>query len=559
MLIHLNIRDFAIMEKLELELKSGLTVLTGETGAGKSIVVDALSAVLGERADAEMIRHGAEQADIAADFELPAEHPVHALLDELELGDAGGCLLRRTLARNGRSRAFINGRPATLQQLKQVGDLVADIYGQHAHQSLMSADAQRELLDAYAGNQAVLKRIRHAFRDWQDKRATLARLRENQAERDARLDLLDYQLNEFEQIDPKAGELEALEQECSVLAASHQLQDTASHALDRLYEGDQAVSDLLGSLVRRLSELTPVDPRLEAIAELLNGALIQVDEAAGALRNYLGHLDSDPGRLDQVNERLDQLHALLRKHHCDYATLLAKRAQLALERDQMLHLSEALQNAEADLAHSAAAYRELAGDLRQRRQAAAQSLGQQVSERMRELGMPKGEFSIRVDSHAADAAHFRPHGLDHVSFLVSANPGLPPKELSKVASGGELSRLSLAIQVVLAGRGVIGTLVFDEVDVGVGGAVAEIVGRQLRQLGAQKQIFCVTHLPQVAAQGHHHLQVSKIQGADYTLSTLIPLDKPARVEELARMLGGVTITEQTKAMALEMLGMAETG
>ncbi|WP_028990259.1 DNA repair protein RecN [Thermithiobacillus tepidarius DSM 3134] len=560
MLSHISIRDFAIIDSLDLDLDSGLTVLTGETGAGKSIVVDALSVVLGERADPGMIRHGAEQADIAADFQLADAHPALALLEELAVADEGNCLLRRIVSRGGRSRAFINGRPVPLQQLKQVGDLVADIYGQHAHQSLLQADVQRELLDAYAGNQPLLATLRQQFRDWQAKREALQQLRHSQQERDARLELIRFQLEELEQADPKPGELEALEQERLRLAAAHQLESTASRGLEQLYEGEGAVSDTLGALSRQLTELSGVDVRLEGIASLVDGALIQVDEAAAALRNYLGHLESDPGRLDAVNDRLDQLQRLLRKHHCDYPALLARRAALAEERDQLEHLGENLQAAAAALAASAATYRETARQLSAAREAAARTLSEAVTAQMQQLGMPQGRFQVQVESRdAADETAFRQHGLDQIAFLVNTNPGQPARELAKVASGGELSRISLGIQVVLAGQGVVGTLVFDEVDVGVGGAVAEIVGRQLRQLGTRKQIFCVTHLPQVAAQGHHHLRVTKRSAGDQTLSTLVPLAPDARKEELARMLGGVQITEQTRAVAEEMLMLAESG
>ncbi|MEK8089295.1 DNA repair protein RecN [Thermithiobacillus plumbiphilus] len=558
MLSHISIRDFAIIEKLHLDLAAGLTVLTGETGAGKSIIVDALSLVLGERADAGMVRHGAEQADISAEFLLPDGHPVLQLLESLELDEEGGCLLRRVVNSNGRSRAFVNGRPVPLQQLKQIGDRIADIYGQHAHQSLLQAEVQRELLDTYAGLGAELQDLRARYLAWQACRTELASLSQSQQDREARLELIRYQLEELEQINPQPDELDTLEQDRLRLSASHDLQTTASRALDQLYEGEHAVSDILGTLSRQLGDMSGVDARLGTVLTLIDDALIQVDEAATELRNYLGHLESDPGRLDEVIERLNQIQNLLRKHHCDYAGLLAKRDALVTERDSLENLSEALAQAENRLATAALAYRKTASQVSRARQQAAESFGAAVTGQMQQLGLPRGSFQVEVRAaNPEDESSYRAQGLDQVSFLVNTNPGQPPRELAKVASGGELSRISLGIQVVLAGLGEVGTLVFDEVDVGVGGAVAEIVGRQLRQLGMKKQVFCITHQPQVAAQGHQHLQVSKTLLAEHTQSLIRQLDRKARGEELARMLGGVQITEQTRAMAMEMLEMAE--
>lgn len=553
MLSSLHIRDFAIIDRLDIEFAEGLSVFTGETGAGKSIIIDALSVILGERADSGMVRHGAAQAEISAAFQLAAEHPALPFLRDAELDDADGCLLRRSISAEGRSRAFINGRPVPLQQLKALGDLLADIYGQNAHQSLMRGEAQRELLDSYANLQTETGLLKQYFRAWQAAQSQLDMLQQQQLDRDAQLELLHYQLTELDQLQAQNGELERLEQQHQRLAAAHHLQAAAEQSLQQLYEDEGALSARLGAISRRLHEQGRIDERLSTVAGLIDEALIQVDEAADNLRHYLGHLESDPQTLDQISERIHRMQALMRKHQCDFAGLIDKHAQLRQKMADLNTLGENIAQSQRLVSDNLLQYKTLALRIRQSRSAAAEKLSTSVSAEMQALGMPKGRFQAQLEQHPDDPRHYRAHGIDQISFLVSVNPGQPLRELAKVASGGELSRISLGLQVALAGQGEINTLVFDEVDVGVGGAVAEIVGRKLRQLAAHKQIFCVTHLAQVAAQGQQHLCVSKTQLGEHTHSAVHALTGQERVAEIARMLGGVEISAQTVAVAAEML------
>ena len=557
MLTQLAIRDFAIVEHLELNLHAGFTVITGETGAGKSIMVDALDLALGGRADSGVVRHNAERAEVSAGFDVSRQPTAQRWLQEQELDADGDCLLRRTVTRDGRSKGYINGSPVTLQLLQELGEMLVDIHGQHEHQSLLKRDMQRQLLDDYAGHGALLEQLAGHYRHWRSAQRELETLQRSVAEREARLDLLNHQVRELEALQLGADELAALNEEHARLANAGRLLETSHSVLHALYENE--TGSTLSQLVRSaldLRELSAFDARLGAVSELLEGAAIQVREAASELRHIIDSLDLDPARLTIVEQRIRSIHDLARKHRLLPEELLALFTRLSDERDTLQHADTRVEQLRTEAATAENAYRALAQTLSAGRIKSARALTEKVSAAMGQLGMPGGRFDIVFEA-LADAA-FSAYGMERVEFLVSANPGQPPKPLNKVASGGELSRISLAIQVIAAQSGRIPTLIFDEVDVGIGGGIAEIVGNQLRALGENRQVLCVTHLPQVAAQGQQHLQVSKQSGKGETQLSVNELSAELRRDEVARMLGGVKITEQTRAHATEMLQHAQS-
>lgn len=556
MLTQIHLQDFAIVDSLELELFPGMTALTGETGAGKSILVDALGLVLGDRAESTWVRQGADRAEISASFDVSDLPAARAWLAEqdLDLQD-GECQLRRVIHREGRSRAYINGSAVPLQSLRALGDQLVDIHGQHEHQSLTRRDVQRQLLDDYGDYPERLEEVTRSFRTWQRLDRELNGLRSAEQDRDSRLEFLRFQVQELEALEPQPEEVEALEEEHRRLANTDRLLESCQRGLQQLYEADEASAHgLIHRSLAELQELTRLDPGLEAVAALLTEAEIQVQEAADQLRRYGDHLEQDPGRLQQVEDRLGALHQLARKHRVAPEALRPLLERLRAERDTLEHADQRLAELERNLSAAAQAYRKAATVLYQARQTAARRLARQVSEAMQELGMAGGRLEVRIQRHEPE--RFSPHGGDHIEYQVSANPGQPLLPLGKVASGGELSRISLAIQVIAAEKARIPTLIFDEVDTGVGGAVAETVGRQLRGLGQHHQVLCVTHLPQVGAQAHHHLQVAKLSGADATRTRIRALGEPERIEEIARMLGGIEITDSTRRHAEEMLDRA---
>jgi DNA repair protein RecN (Recombination protein N) len=552
MLNHIHIRDFAIIDELNLDLHSGMSVLTGETGAGKSILIDALGLALGDRADSDVVRHGCKRAEIIANFELADLPEAQAWLEEHELDDDSQCLLRRTIAAEGRSKGFINGSPVPIQSLRALGELLVDIHGQHEHQSLMRTDTQRELLDDYAGHSQLLEQLADACKTWREANDEYERLRQAASDRDTRLDFLRYQVQELETLAPQEGEYAGLEQEHVRLANVSRLQETAHQQIDALDENEQSsVTTLLSRAVNELDGLRDMDSRLGEIADSLNSALANIEDASTELRHYLDNLDADPARLNDVESRLSSYIDLARKHHVEPAGLVQQLDELRNELDGLQHAETRLEGLQEEIAKHLDAYNKLADRLSNSRRKHARTLARHVTEHMQELGMPGGQFNIVL--HARDKVTPSPAGMEKIEFVVSANPGQSLKALNKVASGGELSRISLAIQVVLANNVRIPTLIFDEVDVGIGGGVAEIVGNRLRSLADNRQVLCVTHLPQVAAQAHHHLYVSKTRGKDHTGTSIQALDDSARSQEIARMLGGVEITEQTLAHAEEML------
>jgi DNA repair protein RecN (Recombination protein N) len=558
MLTYLQIRDFALIENVELELGPGLTVLTGETGAGKSMLVDALGLVLGDRAEPRQIRAGCDRAEVTAEFDLGDLDPPRAWLDERGLADAGQCLIRRVVARAGRSRAFINGTPVTLQDLKALGELLADIHGQHEHQSLLRAESQRRMLDTWGRNQPFADTVATAYRAWNEAETARTALADDQVRDGERRALLRFQLDELNTLAPQPGEFAALGEEHRRLAHADELVAALGTLCDGLYEADEgSVHDRLGRAARELAELQRLDPTLANPAEVLEEALIRVQESASGLRHCADRIDLDPGRLAQVERRLEALHETGRKYRVAPDELPQLHASLVAELGDDEDPDTRLARLTEAATVAAAEYHRAATELSRQRAAAGEALGEMVTESLQLLAMPGGRFAVELQP--LDDGQGSVGGNEQVRFLVSANPDQPPLPLGQVASGGELSRISLAIQAATAASVDVPTLVYDEVDVGIGGRVAEIVGRLLRDLAEARQVFCITHLPQVAAQAHGHLQVNKQSEEAVTTTAVTPLDREARIEELARMLGGLKITAQTRAHAEEMIELARTG
>ncbi len=553
MLTQLRIRDFAIVEELELELATGMTAVTGETGAGKSILVDAIGLLLGDRADNGVIRHGADRADLSASFDLDALPAARAWLAERDLDHDRECHLRRVVARAGRSRGYINGVPQSTQALRELGEQLVDIHGQHEHQSLLRREAQRQLLDDYADNQALATELAEQYQTWSRLRRELRALRQAASERDARMDLLRYHLRELAALNLVEGEAAALEDEQRRLAHASQLLDTCQRLLGWLSEDEESsIADRLDRGLRELEALNRLDTRLAPVGELLNAALIQIQEASGELRRYARTLDLDPNHLARIEQRLTAAHQLARKHRVAADALPALRARFEVEWNTLEHSETQVAALQQAVKTARAAYQACADRLSARRAAAARDLGERVSAALAGLGMAGGCFTVVLERLEQPTAA----GLETVEFQVSANPGQPVRPLAKVASGGELSRISLAIQVIAAHATHIPTLIFDEVDVGIGGGVAEIVGRQLRALGDGRQVLCVTHLPQVAAQAHQQFKAEKHTDGGATHTRVVALEPEERVTEIARMLGGLELTENTLAHAREMVDKA---
>jgi DNA repair protein RecN (Recombination protein N) len=556
MLTHINIRNFAIADTVEVEFGPGMTVLTGETGAGKSILIDALGLVLGDRADNSVIRHGSERAEISVGFDIGDHAAAADWLQDHELDADGECQLRRIISRAGRSRGFINNQPVPMQSLRELGERLVDIHGQHEHQSLLHAAVQRQLLDAYAGHTSLLTGCASRHRDWAATRDALEQAQQAGEDRDARIDLLRYQVQELDALGLERAEIENLGHDHDRLANAGQLLAACRQGLERLNaETGTSAFQLVSNTLGELEELSRLDRRLETTTGLLNEIMVLVQECVDGLRSYADGLEIDPGQLQQLEERMGVLHDLARKHRCRPETLPDIHDRLRGELDSLEHADQDLAELRSRLEAQANDYRETAQQLSASRVKTARKFGKQVSTDMQQLGMPGGVFEVGV-THDTDRS-FMPHGMDSIEFMTSANPGQPPGPLSKVASGGELSRISLAIQVICLKGEHIPTLIFDEVDTGIGGGVAEIVGQKLRALGDGRQVFCVTHLPQVAALANRQLQVSKLTGDDSTRTRVRPLDEEERIDELARMLGGVRITRQTRDHAREMLGQGQ--
>ncbi|OUR71095.1 DNA repair protein RecN [Methylophaga sp. 41_12_T18] len=554
MLIQLGVRHLAVVDDLELTFNNGMTSLTGETGAGKSLLVDALSLVLGDRADSNMIRYGCDRAEVSASFDTSQNKLLHQWLIDQELDDDDQCQLRRTIAKDGRSRAYINGRTVPLSQLRAISERTIDIHGQHAHQSLVRPETQRILIDTVAKTKPKLKLLATAYKQWQHLQQQFTSLQQQTHDQTARLELLNYQVNELEALELTDDSVSSLLKEQQQLAHASQLLGTVQAGLHRLFEQEQGDSySVISAVLTDLENAQDIEPKFTDIVETLSSIVIQLDECGGDLRHYRDSTEVNPDRLAEVETQLSTLHELARKHHVEIESLPSHYQQLADELNSLSAIDSQLENIQQQLSAQEKTCRKLCDNINRSRKKAAIPLAKQITQSIQQLAIPSGRIEIVITPMADN--HFNETGSDQIQLLVSTNPGQNAGELVKVASGGELARISLAIQVVTAGSRSVPTLVFDEVDVGIGGGIAEIVGQHLRELASTQQVICITHLPQVAAQAHQQLQVKKVQSADSTRIEITALDDPARIEEIARMLGGVTLTEKTRLHAEEMLSI----
>ena len=554
MLRHLSIKDFAVVRATELEFGPGLTVVSGETGAGKSLMVDALGFLSGLRADSGVVRHGADRAELSAEFQLPAEHPGLTWLADNELDDDAQCQLRRIIRADGGSRAWINGRPVTSSQLSDLAARLVEIHGQHEHQALMARNSQLALLDAYARNSAQREQVRQASQRWQallDERDALSA----QGDVSDRIGFLEHQLAELEREDLDPAAIAALDTNHRRQAHATALIGACESVVQQL-NGDEGPSalGLLQDSRHDLARVAEHEPRLGEVDALLDSAAIQIEEALALLDRVRDDLDADPTQFEAMERRLGRLHDLARKHRVSPDELAAHRDHLTAEVESLRGADERLQQLDKHIEAAIGVWQGAASVLSASRQSAAQALSAATTTLIGELGMGGGQFLIQLQPQ--ETLRPDPNGAERVEFLVAANAGQPPRALRKVASGGELSRISLAIEVAALGLDSVPTMVFDEVDSGIGGAVADIVGQKLRALGEERQVLCVTHLPQVAAKGHAHYRVSKAPVDGMTQSAVELLGPQARQEELARMLGGVEVSKEARAAARKLLQSA---
>lgn len=548
MLQSLSIRDFVIVDQLDLDFSSGLTVLTGETGAGKSILIDALSLALGARAESGMIRQGCEKTEISVCFRVQAHDGILRWLEDnaIEL-DQGELIFRRVLYQDGRSRAFLNGQSVTLQQLKEIGEELVDIYSQNAHHSLLKLATQRDILDDYAGASELAKSTAQLYQAWHQLREQREKMEQSAEQYQHELALLRDQCRELKQLNFTVAEWESLQQEHYRLSNAAELMSGCELILDTLSESDVAAMRQLNLARQQLQKMREIDPAFNEAYDTLQSGVIQVEESGRLVKRYLQQADLDPEKLAEVDARLQAVHATARKYRVRPEGL---PELLADSEERMQELSAYADDGELKKREQAAeqAYLAAAQQLSDLRQQAAPKLSQQITTHMQAMALAGGQFQVALNTQTPAAS-----GLEQVEFLVAGHAGAEPRALNKVASGGELSRISLAIRVATAAQTQVQTMIFDEVDVGIGGGVAEIVGKLLRQLSASRQALVITHLPQVAAQGQHHLKVSKHSAQGATLSQIQALSEAERVEELARMLGGVEITDTTRRHAQEML------
>ena len=551
MLKQITIKDFAIIDQSELELDSGMTVLTGETGAGKSILLDALGLALGDRANSNTVREGAKKADITARFEIDALPHVIDWLSNNDFDDDNECMIRRVVNADGKSRSYINGHPAPLQTVRLLAAQLIDIHGQHEHQSLTKSNTQQNLLDDYAANGKLLTQLKDTFQRWKTINELFEKLQNSLDNREQRLDILRFQVNELESVNLSIEAISTLEQEHKRLANAEKIIELGQQSVSLLYEADRSVHNLLSQAQQHIIEMGQLDNSLLPTQELITSALVYNQETVDSLTGYLSQTDLDPDLLTQAEQQLSILHDLARKHRVEPENLADKLTDLQAELTELDDVDQQLNNVSTERNVLAEQLTELSKKLSQKRNKAATILSKAITETMQTLNMTGGQFQIDVTYGSSKP--FAQSGQDTIDFLVSANPGQPPMPLSKVASGGELSRISLAIQMIVHEYSNVPSMIFDEVDSGIGGATAEIVGKLLRSLGNECQILCVTHLPQVAAKAHQHIQVRKIINNNITQTSLMLLSENEKIEEIARMLGGITITEQSRSHAEEML------
>ncbi len=550
MLRHLSIRHFVIVEQMDLEFDAGFTVLSGETGAGKSILIDALSLVLGERADALVVSPGAERAEISAEFDISALSAFRDWLSENDLdGDADACIMRRSVDVNGRSRNLINGHTTTLAQMREAGEFLVDIHGQHSHQSLLRPQVQREILDAYAGASDVAMEVARGYRDWLSLREHRLSLEKNAQALLAEREQLQWKVKDLEALNVGVDEWQTLTTNHTRVAHSASLLETAQNALEILSEGEASSLAHIGALHARFERIVEYDQSLKDVVQLLGSAHAELQECVSTLQRYQQRFDFEPDELRRLEQRMEAVHSMARKYRVSAeqlpTLLLELRVQLKALGGDASNLQ--LQQQEDDARKK---YQALAEKLSQLRKKAAKRLSEEITAAMQTLAMTGGAFAVVL----VKLEEGNIHGLEHIEYLVSAHSSIPPRALAKVASGGELSRISLAIQTVTSRQTSVPMLIFDEVDSGIGGKVADIVGKMLKKLGKEHQVTCITHLPQVAACGDRQWQVSKNAKNGKVQSKVTVLDQEQRVEEIARMLGGAKITETTRSHAKEMLG-----
>ena len=551
MLSQLTISNFAIVRELDIDFHAGMTAITGETGAGKSIAIDALGLCLGGRAEADMVRAGAPRADLCARFLLKDTPQAVQWLEENQLEDGSECLLRRVISSDGRSRGFINGTAVPLSQLRDLGQLLIQIHGQHAHQLLLKPEHQKALLDGYAGEHSLTRKMRESWKVWNQHCRDLAQHQQLSQERAARAELLQYQLKELNEFAPQAGEFALIDEEYKRLANSGQLLSTSQQVLNILADADGSdIQSMLYDARHQVTELVGMDDKLASVLNMLEEAAIQISEASDELRHYCERMDLDPNRLHELEQRISRQVSLSRKHHIAPDALPEFHQALLQEQQQIDTQSDTLASLTSAVAEQHAAAMAVARELHETRKTRAAELSHLVTESMHSLSMPHGQFIIDVEF---DESHLTTEGADRIDFRVSTNPGQPLQPLGKVASGGELSRIALAIQVITARKMDTPALIFDEVDVGISGPTAAVVGKLLRELGQSTQVMCVTHLPQVAGSAHQHFFVSKETDGTVTETHMKPLDKRARLQELARLLGGSEVTRNTLANARELL------
>lgn len=557
MLTHLSIRNFAVVKSLDIDFKQGMTAITGETGAGKSISVDALGLCLGDRADSGMVRTGADKAEVTAGFDVSQLPLAYEWLNEHELADNQEVLIRRIISSEGRSKAFINGSPVPLQQLKNLGQYLLSIHGQHAHQQILKPEQQLNLIDQYAEHNALLQKTSDSYQHLRAQQKHYQSLLENQQQRDDRRQLLSYQIIELDDFALTENEFSELELEHKKLSHSQTLLEQSQISFHQLYEAEDfnALSAVQSS-IDRLTELEQHDPSLSPIISLLSEASIQIDEAATELRAYCEQLEIDPMRMQNVEARYSQALDLARKHNIQAEQLYTFHQDLSQEFQDLLKDDNLLDGLKDQLHTLEQDYRKLAKALSQSRQKAAKSFAKQVEQHIHKMNMAEATFKVEVDFDEQGTPH--KFGLDGIRFMVSTNKGQAQDKLEKVVSGGELSRIGLAIQVISSSNNQIATMIFDEVDTGISGSTASVVGELLRSLGETTQVICVTHLPQVAARAHNQMFVTKFSDKQTTETHMINLQESERIEELARLLAGDTLTESALANARELLQMSNS-
>ncbi len=555
MLHELSINNFAIADQLDIEFEGGLSTITGETGAGKSIMIDALSLALGARADSHWVGSKSNKTQIIANFDITTNPQAKAWLEERSLDADGECILRRVLSKDGKSRAFINGTPSPLQDVKALSEHLINIHSQHQHQQLLKKESHRELIDAFCEEPKLLDKIKQTFKEWKTTEKELSKLKSEQNTRLSRIEFLDFQLNELDQLAIEDGEYKQLSEEHRSLANADQDIESAQSTLAILRDGETSALDLLAKSQGQLEELSQQHPKLKPAAESIASALIQTEESSHDIQHYIDSLELDPERLHNMDQRLSTIHDLARKHNVSPDELFQFHQSLTEELSRLKNSDSSIAELEEACGELEKSFKEVAQKLSKKRKQMANKLDKQVNHRFAELGMEGASILTEVES--LDINEAKPYGLDRIEICVSTNPGQKHQSLAKIASGGELSRISLAIQVCFAEKASLPCLIFDEVDVGIGGATAEVVGRLLKELADHGQVICVTHLAQVAAQGQQHFKVQK-DGDDKSRQTQVnALSQKERINEISRMLGGLELTQKTQSHAKEMLAMAK--